>query len=69
MIKLNNISKETPYLVFAKKYHQSLKANQGNIEAISISSYSHNKNEVNEKNPLIVKNKAKINIFLFIDIY
>ena len=49
MIKLNNISKETPYLVFAKKYHQSLKANQDNIEAISISSYSHNKNEVNAR--------------------
>lgn len=49
MIKLNNISKETPYLVFAKKYHQSLKANQKNIEAISISSYSHNKNEVNAR--------------------
>jgi|TARA_X000000368_G_C22953558_1_gene677719 hypothetical protein len=27
-----------------------------------------NKNEVNEKNPLIVKNKAKIIKYLFIDI-
>jgi len=46
MIKFNNISKEKPYTIFQDIYHDSFKAKQKNIEAISISSYSPKTNEV-----------------------
>ena len=49
MIQFNNLSQETPYLVFKDKYEDSLKAKQKNIEAISISSYSTSRNEVNAR--------------------
>ena len=49
MIQFNNLSKEPPYLVFKKKYEDSLNANQKNIEAISIASYSTSKKEVNAR--------------------
>ena len=49
MIQFNNLSKEPPYLVFKKKYEDSLNANQKNIEAISIASYSISKKEVNAR--------------------
>lgn len=49
MITFNNISKETPYLILKEKFDQSLKANQENIEAISISSYSNDTKEVNSR--------------------
>ena len=45
MIQFNNLSKEPPYLVFKKKYEDSLNANQKNIEAISIASYSTSKKD------------------------
>jgi len=59
MIQFNNISQETPYLVFKDKYEDSLKAKQKNIEAISISSYSSSRNEVNARfvNLKFVNNK------------
>lgn len=49
MIKFNNPSQEVPYLLFKNIYTKSLKANQKNIEAISISSYSLNNKEVNAR--------------------
>lgn len=62
MIQYNNLSKELPYLVFKKKYEDSLNANQKNIEAITIASYSTSKKEVNARyvNLKIVEDKKFI---------
>ena len=49
MIKFNNLSKESPYLAFKDRYDESFKANQKNIEAICISSYSIEKKEVSSR--------------------
>ena len=49
MIQFNNLSQETPYLVFKKKYNKALKTKQKNIEAICISSYSSEAMEVNAR--------------------
>jgi len=62
MIKFNNPSQETPYLLFKSIYTESLKANQKNIEAICISSYSLKNKEVNARfvNLKFVNNKEFI---------
>ena len=62
MIKFNNLSKEIPYLIFKEKYETSLSSNQKNIEAISISSYSLDKQEVNSRyvNLKFIQNKEFI---------
>ena len=49
MIKFNNLSKDIPYLLFKEKYDQALYLNQKNIEALSISSYNKDKNEVDSR--------------------
>ena len=49
MIKFNNLNQKTPYLLIKKKYDEALKAGQKGIEAISISSYNKDKNEVNSR--------------------
>ena len=49
MITINNLSHESPYKVFKEKYDEAINANQKNIEAICISSYSKNKKEVNSR--------------------
>ena len=49
MMEFKNLSNETPYLILKEKYDESLKANQQNIEAISISSYSDESKEVNAR--------------------
>ena len=49
MIKFDNLSKDIPYKIFKEKYDASLIANQKNIEAICISSYSKELNEVNSR--------------------
>tara|TARA_A200000113_G_C8864103_1_gene354261 strand:+ start:1251 stop:1847 length:597 start_codon:yes stop_codon:yes gene_type:complete len=49
MIKFNNLSKEKPYLVFREYYEKSISAKQKNIQAICISSYSNDNNEVNAR--------------------
>ena len=49
MIKFNNINQEIPYKIFEEKYNKSLQAQQKNIEAICISSYSKEKSEVNAR--------------------
>ena len=43
MIQFENLIQETPYLIFKELYEEAIKANQTNIEAISISSYSKEK--------------------------
>lgn len=49
MIKFNHISQETPYLILQEKYNEALDAGQKSIEAISISSYNTQLNEVNSR--------------------
>ena len=49
MIKFNNINKETPFFLFKQKYDLALERGQKSIEAISISSYNKEKNEVNSR--------------------
>ena len=49
MIQFENLIQETPYLIFKELYEEAIKANQTNIEAISISSYSKEKKEVNSR--------------------
>jgi len=62
MIEFNNLSQEIPYLVFKEKYNDSLNANQSNIEAVCIASYSSKKEEVNARfvNLKFVNNKEFI---------
>ena len=49
MIKLLNNSNEKPYKIFRKKYEEATLLNQKNIEAICISSFSKNLNQVNSR--------------------
>lgn len=49
MIKLKKISNEDPYRLFKSKYEDALNNGQKNIEAISISSYSNELNQVNSR--------------------
>ena len=49
MTKFKKISQEKPYLLFKKKYYEALKANQKNIEAIAISSFNKENNEVDSR--------------------
>ena len=49
MIKFNNHNKEIPYLIFKDKYTEALEAGQQNIEAISISSYNKDSNQVDSR--------------------
>jgi pyridoxamine 5'-phosphate oxidase len=49
MVQFNNISQEIPYLLFKQKYDEALNAGQTNIEAISISSFNKEINEVDSR--------------------
>ena len=49
MIQFNNLSQETPYQLLKKKYDEALNAGQLGIEAISISSYNKEINEVDSR--------------------
>ena len=49
MIKFNNLNKEIPYLIYKDKYTEALEAGQRNIEAISISSYNKDSNQVDSR--------------------
>ena len=49
MIKFTQLSNDLPYSIFKKKYDVALNANQKNIEAVCISSYSSRSNEVNSR--------------------
>ena len=49
MIKFKNYSQEEPFILFRKRYEDALNANQKNIEAVSISSYNKDMNEVDSR--------------------
>jgi pyridoxamine 5'-phosphate oxidase len=49
MIKFKNLNQEIPYLILKKKYDDAVNADQKNIEAMSISSYSVKLGEVNSR--------------------
>ena len=49
MIKFNNLNQETPYLLLKKKYDVAIDAGQEGIEAIVISSFNKEINEVNSR--------------------
>ena len=49
MIEFINISRKEPYRIFENFYNKALECNQKTIEAISISSYSKEKNEVESR--------------------
>lgn len=49
MIKFKNICQDKPYLIFKDLYNRSIEAGQKNIEAICISSFSSETNEINAR--------------------
>jgi pyridoxamine 5'-phosphate oxidase len=49
MIKFNNLNQEIPYLLLKEKYDEALNTGQKGIEAISISSYENEINEVDSR--------------------
>ena len=49
MIKFNNLNQSIPYLLLKDKYDDAIDADQKNIEAISISSYNKEINEVDSR--------------------
>jgi len=49
MITLNNISTESPYVVFKDLYNSAMEASQKNIEAVCIGSYSKKNKEVDAR--------------------
>ena len=49
MIQFNNLNQEKPYLLFEEKYNEALNAGQKVIEAISISSFNNQINEVDSR--------------------
>lgn len=49
MIKFNNLNQETPYQLFKLKYDAAIAAGQRNIEAISISSFARESDEVSSR--------------------
>lgn len=49
MIKFINLPNEVPYKILKQKYDYAISANQKNVEAISVSSYSTKFKEVNSR--------------------
>ena len=49
MIEFKNLSKEDPFILFKETYDDAHNAEQKNIEAISISSFSYKTTEVNSR--------------------
>ncbi len=49
MIKFNNLNSEAPYQLFKEKYDYAIQAGQNSIEAISISSFNKEMNEVDSR--------------------
>lgn len=49
MIEFSNLNQEVPYLLFKEKYDEAFNAGQKAIEAISISSYNKELNEVDSR--------------------
>lgn len=49
MVKFRNLNNDEPYLIFEKKFNAALSSGQKNIDAISISSYNKETNEVDSR--------------------
>ena len=49
MINFKNLNQETPFLIFKDNFDKARYANQSNIDAISISSFSSKNKEVNSR--------------------
>ena len=49
MIKFNNLNQDIPYQLLKEKYHEALNAGQRGIEAISISSFNKEMDEVDSR--------------------
>ena len=49
MIKFNNLNQEIPFHIFKEKYDAAIKAEQQSIEAIAISSFNKELNEVDSR--------------------
>jgi pyridoxamine 5'-phosphate oxidase len=49
MINFNNLNQEIPYVILKEKYDQAIQAGQKGIEAISISSFNRETNEVDSR--------------------
>jgi pyridoxamine 5'-phosphate oxidase len=49
MIKFVNVKDEAPLIFLIEKYHQAVNANQKNIEALAISSFNKDLNEVDSR--------------------
>lgn len=49
MIQFDNLNQSKPYQLFREKYNEALNKRQRGIEAISISSYNMDKNEVDSR--------------------
>ena len=49
MIKFFNLNNNAPFIIFKEKYDLAINANQHNIDAIGISSFSTQSNEVNSR--------------------
>ena len=62
MIQFNNLKQEDPYLKLKQKYNEAINKNQKFIEAITISSFSKHRNEVNSRyvNLKFINNKEFI---------
>ena len=58
MIEFTDLNQETPYQLLKEKYDEAINAGQKGIEAISISSYNQEINEVDSRyvNLKLVKN-------------
>ena len=67
MIDLSGISEDKPYSVFKKLYNEALVAGQNQIEAISISSYSKESEEIDSR--FVNLKSIRNNQFIFFSNY
>jgi len=67
MIDLSGISEDKPYSVFKKLYNEALVAGQNQIEAISISSYSKEREEIDSR--FVNLKSIRNNQFIFFSNY
>lgn len=49
MIQFNNLSRETPYQLFYEKYNEAMSMREKNIQAMAISSYSREREEISSR--------------------
>ena len=49
MIKFENLCSDLPYFIFKEKYDEAIRLKQNNVEAVSISTFNHEKQEVDSR--------------------